>query len=663
MKLRLTASIRYPLVLAVLGAFWLASDMRMKEIAAGLDRGLHNISRLEEASRLENEMTHFYTSARKLAEGDSSVTTSSVGLNLDLMWARAVSLNSESYAAVVNQSPERTVVPELVEALPRFEAATRGLVAGKPESYTALEALEMDFAARISDFADWAYRERRKATNVATSRDFTTLQQVRSVQAEYKIIVGMAIVYIMIELLLYWRSNQRLSRLVAEKRDAMRTDYLTGIANRMWFEEALVERSQGAQASVVFFDLDGFKKINDTHGHSVGDKLLARMADVLRSHSEPSDVVARFGGDEFAALIETDRCVAFVEAVIRDTSGGFLIDGSRINITTSAGICHLAESGVGNSPQDMIRNADLALYAAKRLGKNRYLVFSAELLKHNDRKVTLEADIAEAIRLGLIDVAYQPIMRTSDRKIAIIETLVRWNHPTLGYIPPLEICDVARSTGQMMELTLYILESACRFRASLNFVDREFQVSINVSPELLTRADIAGRFFALAQKWSVDTRRIVLEVTEQSAEMEGDDRVVQSIAELHGFGFCLAVDDFGAGQSNLVRLSGMDFSILKLDKSLIDYIDASPKDVKIVGAITRLAADIGIQTVAEGVETMYQLRILEQAGADYMQGYLISRPLSPSATLQFLIETLEGVSLSVSAVEPATDTVTAIRSS
>lgn len=644
-NLRLLAAFRYPVVLALLAGFWMLSDKRMDDIAANLKSGLHDVARLEEVSRLENELAQFYTTARKFSKDYPSTSMDEVQLHLDLVWSRATALNSFSYAAIVSQAPDRQIVPALNAALPQFDDALKRLVKGKPESYKAIEALELRYAQDISRLADWAYTARRKATNGEVGRDVSTLEQVREVQFENFLAVGGLVFYVTLELMMYWLSNRKLARLVMAKRKAMRADYLTGIANRMSFEETLANCIDNPNVCVIYFDLDGFKRVNDWLGHDIGDKLLGRIAEILAQNCDEPDVAARFGGDEFAVLVRSGQPETFARRIIRQISGGFEIEGNTVSVTTSAGICSRRELGRFATAKDMMRNADLALYAAKRRGKNQMVSFSTDLLAMHDRRLTLEADIEGAIQSGTLEVAFQPIMHLASNRISGIESLVRWHHPIYGQIPPLEVCEAARSSGQLMALTLFIMKRSCQFLSNATFLDPEFRASINIAPDLLGRADFAEQLVGLVKSYSIEPKRFVMEVTEQSADVGSDEQIEQSAASLHEHGFRLAVDDFGTGQSNLVRLSEMDFGILKFDKALIDYLESSNKDVQIVGAISRLASEINIETVAEGVETKEQLAILRTIGVTFIQGYVISPPLSPTAALHFLVQTREGLAL------------------
>lgn len=653
-RLRFIAVLRYPLVLVLLVTWWVLSDGRMNQIAADLESGLADQSRLDEVLAFESELSQFYIAARKLAYGDPATWGATVHKKFDLVFARITTLNSSDYAAFADASPDGELFEVLASKVVAFRNASRRLVKGEPASYQSIQDLEFSLSKRITGIADWASAERRALTSAAAVRDASTRERLREIGLENLLVLGGALLYVIAELTLYWASNRKLARLVAAKRRAMRTDYLTGIANRMSFEETLAACINEPNVNVIYFDLDGFKKVNDWLGHDIGDELLKSVAEILQRHRGPSDVVARFGGDEFAALVRDGKPEVLAQAVVEEIAKGFDIEDNAVSVTASAGICARSAFGQHAAVWEMMRNADLALYAAKRRGKNQVVHFSADLLEKDNRKLALEADIEAAIRSAAIEVAFQPIVEIASGKVSGIEALVRWDHPNLGQIPAVEACETARNAGQLITLTLHVFETSCRFLSNAAFLGNEFRVAVNIAPDLLSRPEFPALLLELSKKWSIAPRQFVLEVTEQSAELDSG-QVERSLSALHGYGFILAIDDFGTGQSNLVRLSDMDFTVLKLDKSLIDHVETSSKGAQIVGALSRLGADIAIETVAEGVETKGQLDVLRALGVTYAQGYLISEPLSPAATLHFLIAGRDApaVGTNLAALRPA----------
>lgn len=636
---------RYPLILAAVLGLWFISDDRMNDIATGLDNRLYKHSRLEEISRLQDEFSAVYFGARKFANGDATVTREEIKRALDIAYTRVDVLSSRSYSSVV--PPERAAEPlkALIDAAPRFEAAVAALQPGDPASIASLQALELRFTDSITDFGDWAYADRRKMMNSAISTDVSIVQKIREVQWEYLAIMMAFFTYIMVELIVSLWSNKSLVKLVSDKRQAMRADFLTSISNRMWFEEALGSQVKQSMFGVVYFDLDGFKKINDTLGHTVGDKLLGRVAATLQAHTRPGDIVSRFGGDEFAALVQgsKDRVSKFASRVVSDVSCGFDIDGQHVRTTSSAGVCHSSDQSPDLPVDDLMRKADLALYRAKHSGKNSVAVFSSDLLAQHERRLALEQDIVEAIERREIEVVFQPIVHLASNRTKGVEALLRWRHDIFGDVGPEEIFETAKQVGQTLPLTMLVLEHACRIRASIAFVGPDFHVAVNISPELLCGQNFAEQVTSTVRKWSVEPSQIALEVTEQAIDPDADDTVGENLQQLRTAGFPLAVDDFGSGQSNLVRLSNADFRILKLDKSLIDNVHTSRTGAQIVAAISHLAEQIGMATVAEGVETSAQLDVLRECGVTCIQGYIVSRPMSAVATLRFLVDNADGI--------------------
>jgi diguanylate cyclase (GGDEF)-like protein len=625
----------------------------MDGIAEGLDNRLYKHSRLEEVSRLRDEFSEVYIGARRYVAGDQTVTPSLIQRQLDIALSRVDVLASDSYSSVITQQYPKSPLGEIAAATESYEKAIDSLRRDDPSSLRQLETLELHFAGAVSAFSDWAYASRRKMMGTAINADLSIIRQIREVQVEYFAIMLAFFLYIMVELILSLHSNRSLIRLVHDKKKAMRADYLTNISNRMSFEESLGLQPEAEPFGIVYFDLDGFKKINDTLGHNVGDKLLSRVANTLQVYARPGDIVSRFGGDEFAALVQGDKetVTKFALTIVRDISNGFEIDGKLVRTTSSAGVCHSTDQEPGMPVEDMLRKSDLALYRAKNTGKNSVQTFSVNLLAERDRRLRLERDIVDAIQNREIDVVFQPIISLATNRVAGVEALLRWRHPVYGDVNPLEVCEIAQQVGQILPLTALVLEAACRLRVNIGFAGANFYVAVNISPDVLGNRDFAHQVEETVQHWSVDPENVVLEITEQSLDADVGEATSNNLQVLRGAGFPLAVDDFGSGQSNLARLSKADFRVLKLDRSLVENIDSSYKEAQIVAAISRLAVEIGMKTVAEGVETLDQVRLLREFGISSIQGYIAARPMSAIETLRFLVENADGVH---SLHEPAT---------
>lgn len=644
-NIRKIARLRYPAILAAVLGLWYVSDHRMNGIADGLDNRLYKHSRLEEVSRLRDEFSEVYTDARRFVSGNADITRETIQQNLDIALSRIDVLGSKSYSTVITSQYVNDPLKLMEASTDEFQQAIDSLRFGDPASVDRLETLELRFAKSVADFSDWAYASRRKMMNGAISTDLSIVRQIREVQWEYLAIMMVIFAYIMVELIMSMWSNRSLVRLVQDKKTAMRADHLTNISNRMFFEESLSSQAVNNQFGVVYFDLDGFKKINDTLGHAAGDKLLSQVAAALKRYTEPGDIVSRFGGDEFAALVQgsPDRVTRFAEDVVRAIGGGFEIDGHHVRTTSSAGVCHSSHQSPGMPVDDMMRKADLALYKAKYTGKNCVQVFSTELLAERERRLRLERDIVDAVQNREISVVFQPIINLAANRVQGIEALVRWRHAKYGDVNPLEICDIARHVGHIQPLTMLVLEDACRLRASIGFVGADFHVAINISPDLLSHRDFAAHVTQAVRHWAIAPENVMLEITEQSIDTDAGETVADNVRSLRSEGFPMAVDDFGSGQSNLARLSKADFGVLKLDKSLVDDIDTSNKEAQIVAAISRLAGEIGMATVAEGVESLAQVQLLRAFGITCIQGYVVARPMSAISTLRFLVDNAEGI--------------------
>lgn len=433
-------------------------------------------------------------------------------------------------------------------------------------------------------------------------------------------------------------------RLEAELTHQALHDPLTGQANRTLFLDRMAHalargERNGDPTTVLFLDLDGFKTVNDSLGHTAGDRLLSAVADRLNDCVRPSDTIARLGGDEFALLLEETGIEGGTRVARRITdtlSSPFLVEGRQVAARASIGI---ATGHPGQRTADeLLRNADLAMYQAKRLGKGRYAVFEASMHAAALDRLELEADLARAIPAGEMVVHYQPIVRLDDASLAGVEALVRWNRPGRGLVSPLQFIPVAEESELIVKIGQQVLEDACH-QARAWCADRHppspFRLSVNLSarqfgdPGLV--ADVEG---ALARS-GFDPTWLVLEITE-SILMEQSDSAMRTIAALKSLGLRLAIDDFGTGYSSLSYLRRFPVDVLKIDKTFVAAVVGGAEDAALPHAIIRLAQTLRLVTVAEGIETADQLARLQELGCDFGQGYLFSPPLPADAMTAWL---------------------------
>jgi len=422
------------------------------------------------------------------------------------------------------------------------------------------------------------------------------------------------------------QAQERLKRLA-------HTDSLTGLANRLTLHEALrgaLRRAEGG--ALLSLDLDHFKAINDALGHSVGDTVLKTVAQRLRGCVRPGDVVARLGGDEFAVLCisagAADESTRLAARLIAELQTPIDLAGRRLRLGASVGVA--LWSSPPPTVDELLVQADLALYEAKDNGRGRHAVYTPQLGERSTRLVALEQGLRQGLEGGQFELGWQPQVDIARWRIVGAEALLRWNHPTLGRIGPSEFVGVAERCGQIQALGVWVLHEACR--AAVGPL-QGLQVSVNVSPAQL----MDGEFLAHVRQALLETRmdpaRLELEITE-SIFMDDVEGALAQLHALHALGVRVALDDFGTGYSSLAYLRRFPFDTLKIDRAFVDEMLKREDAQAIVRMMTQLAGTLGMHTVAEGVETEAQLAAVAAAGCDEVQGYLVSRP----CTLAQLVE-------------------------
>ena len=416
-------------------------------------------------------------------------------------------------------------------------------------------------------------------------------------------------------------------------------DPLTGHANRTLLLDRMAHalargERNGDPATVLFLDLDGFKTVNDSLGHAAGDRLLSAVAERLRDCVRPSDTIARLGGDEFALLLEetgTDGGTQVAERITDALSSPFLVDGRQVAARASIGI---ATGNPGQRTADeLLRDADLAMYHAKRLGKGRHAAFEASMHTAAVERLELEADLARGISSGELVVHYQPIVRLDDASLAGMEALVRWNRPGRGLVPPGEFIPVAEESELIIQIGRRVLEDACR-QAGVwcggHRLSSPLRLSVNLSARQLADPGLLDDVEGALAGSGFEPAWLVIEITE-SMLMEEPESAVKSLGALKRLGVCLAIDDFGTGYSSLSYLRRFPVDVLKIDKTFVAALLGGPEDAALAHAIIRLAHTLQLVTVAEGIETAEQLARLQELGCDYGQGYLFAPPLPAGA--------------------------------
>ena len=422
-------------------------------------------------------------------------------------------------------------------------------------------------------------------------------------------------------------------------------DALTGLANQNLFrdrvEHALArQRGVGGRIAVLFLDLDNFKTVNDSLGHFAGDLLLVAATDRLSRCLRPSDTAARLGGDEFAILLEDAEsdgdAMAVAERILESFSGPFRVDGREVAASVSIGVAFATPySGC----EQLLRNADLAMYTAKRLGKGRVERYQDGMHANAVQRLELEAELRRALERDELVAHYQPVIDLASGAIVGAEALVRWPHPTRGLLAPAAFMTVAEETGLIGQIGRSVLTQACRdlHRWQVaGIADPSFVISVNVAPEQLVSPGIVEQVAGILVTSGIEPTSLTLEITE-GAMMRDTEVVIDSLTRLRRLGVRIAIDDFGTGYSSLAYLRRFPLDILKVDKSFVDGIDGGAEDSALPHAIIRLAQTLHLTAVAEGVERESQRRRLRELGCQHAQGYLFSEPV-PARAVPDLLE-------------------------
>ena len=432
-------------------------------------------------------------------------------------------------------------------------------------------------------------------------------------------------------------------------------DALTGLPNRLFFmgqlTEALARFRQNAaySVSVLFIDLDRFKNVNDSLGHVVGDRLLVEIADRLRDCLRPNDLVARLGGDEFTILVQGkyahEEVTNIAERVLEKFGDPFDLHGHVVYSSASIGILHA--SAAHRTSEDMMRDADTAMYQAKRSGKGRHEVFDENMHVAAKETLQLETDLRRAVENKDFSILYQPIFSIATGRIESIEALARWEHPTLGTMSPRKFVPLAEEIGLIDALGELVIRKAClevgpSLRAAAHLSD--VRLSVNLSSRQFSQESLVDRILGILGETGFPPQSLKIEITE-SVFFEYQEKAIEMLHTLRGCGVDIDIDDFGTGYSNLSYLVRLPISSLKIDRSFVKPITEDGGNTEIVRTIISMARNLGLRVVAEGVETTAQLEALRSLECEAAQGYLLARPMDLEKIREYLADTsqLDGV--------------------
>ena len=477
------------------------------------------------------------------------------------------------------------------------------------------------------------------------------------------LLVGVVLSLVMARQFATLRENAALLRVLAAREAELRHqafhDGVTGLANRALFTDRLehaleLHRSDLRPLAVVLCDLDDFKVVNDTLGHAAGDDLLLRIAERLRGALRAADTLARLGGDEFAALLEHgDRAEAAAARVAAVFDAPFAVAGASVKVTASIGLAVVAAADPTPRPDDLLVQADTAMYTAKRSGKGHVRLFQPgmSLVEVDDHR--LASALRQAIAAGEVQVAYQPVVTVATGEVEGLECLARWTWEGRP-VPPSTFIPVAERGGFIAELTDHVLEVGCRQLAawSLELGHDRLRVGVNVAPRELVGGTVAARTAAVLARYGLDPDRLVVEITETGllTDVPAARAATGALADL---GVRLALDDFGVGYSSLAHLSSIPLRLLKIDRAFTDRLGTDAAQERFVRALLGLGEELGLAVIAEGVERPEQLAVLSALGCEMAQGYLLAPPGSAEQVRPLLEGVVPGARVPAARTPPA----------
>ncbi|NVJ58923.1 MAG: EAL domain-containing protein [Gammaproteobacteria bacterium] len=438
-------------------------------------------------------------------------------------------------------------------------------------------------------------------------------------------------------------NKRRLERAVKDLQYLANYDSLTQLPNRALCMDRIryaLKRASRTRtyAAILFLDLDHFKDVNDSLGHAVGDELLKASSKRLKSLLRDEDTLARLGGDEFVIILneveETEDIINVVDKIVDNFNEHFNLSNYVVNSTVSVGVCVYPNDG--NDVDELMKAADAAMYKAKEVGRNTYAFYESEMNEVALRRHRIANDLRGAIDKGELSLVYQPQVDLALGKVIGAEALLRWTHAELGFISPGEFIPIAESTGLIKQIGLWVIDIACSEAAKWR--DEGFEhmkVSVNLSPLQFRQSDLPESISTILKKHNLPPKALELEITE-SMLMRDVEQAIKTLQRMKRMGLQIAIDDFGTGYSSLSYLRRFPLDSLKIDRTFIDEVCVDPDDTAITLAIISMAKSLRLKVIAEGVETTQQWGFLCQHGCDEVQGFLVSKGITPSEYMKFI---------------------------
>jgi diguanylate cyclase (GGDEF)-like protein len=587
-----------------------------------------------QAHQVLNEFMTLDQSLRMLKDGKDNVEKEQIQLYYDIFAGTINSLAAGGFREILDQEPRFAKTITDLESLTNDAAPLIKDLNAPNEALAALQALH-PLQSSLKQLPSVTF-------NYGATLAARDHQELTRLHWTFSSIVGCLILFGIALIGLLARHNNLLERtyrkmgmLAADLTHLAHHDPLTGLANRALFQERLEQlleksRGDGSALAVLYLDLDLFKNVNDTLGHETGDQLLKTVATRIRGCGQHDSVIARLGGDEFAILMGVTNvaheCSTLASRIVKELGSIYDIDGHEIVIGTSIGIAS-TELGA-SSPEQLLKQADTALYRAKADGRGTFRFFEPEMDAELQARRGLEVDLRKAMAKDELYLVFQPQVGLQANKITGFEALLRWQHPMRGLISPAEFIPIAEDIGLIASLSDWIINEACKTAVTW---PENIKVAVNVSPIQFRNRTLLPCVRKALTRTGLDPSRLELELTE-SALLEENETTVAALHELRKLGVSIALDDFGTGYSSLSYLRSFPFNKIKIDQSFVRELSTQPDCIVIVQSIVSLGNGLGMAITAEGVETEEQFAQIRAAGCTEAQGFLLGRP-KPSSDL------------------------------
>lgn len=607
-------------------------------------------TRNDEGFRLEMELGTFQSDLIQYVMDEGTVSFDDVMLSFDLVWSRTQVLNDGSiYTAPRGQFEGGALLLDLQKELHSLDALLIDLKPGEIKKMNTIIRSVSSYRDRMVSVVNKMIQQRVDESNELRLALQHVVEGLDRMHTEFGLGVFLFVLLLTIETVKARRAESKLKHREKRVRYLAEHDTLTGLGNRAYFNKSLgrmIDEAAQDEESVqlLMMDLDGFKDVNDSFGHPVGDELLKIVATRLNRCIRDGDELARLGGDEFGIIIGSPASAAQMmsKRIVESLAKPFSIDNKEIRISTSIGVASYPENA--KTPAALMRDSDMALYDAKASGRNSYRFYKQSMKDALDKRKGLEVLLREALDKNQLEVHYQPQICLKTGQVLGVEALARWTHPERGFIPPSDFIPVAEHAGLIPQLGEWVFRQSCIDVVEWHNAGHHIRMSVNLSPLQLATANLADEILAILQETSARSEFITLELTETSM-MKNTRQTKDTLTRLNKAGIRFAVDDFGTGYSNLGYLLHYPVSYLKIDRSFIMNIEDSNEEQVMTRGIINLAHGLGLSVVAEGIETLEQSEILQEMQCQEGQGYFYGKPMSKLKILLYLEKMKSNVTL------------------